>query len=39
MGFAGVAQLVEQLIRNEKVACSIHVSGTNEIKEALLCFA
>jgi hypothetical protein len=25
---AGVAQSVEQLIRNEKVACSIHVSGT-----------
>ena len=26
---AGVAQLVEQLIRNEKVGCSIHLSGTN----------
>lgn len=25
---AGVAQSVEQLIRNEKVACSIHVTGT-----------
>jgi hypothetical protein len=30
---AGVAQSVEQLIRNEKVACSIHVSGTNSIKD------
>ena len=28
---AGVAQSVEQLIRNEKVGCSIHLSGTNEI--------
>jgi hypothetical protein len=27
-GFAGVAQSVEQLIRNEKVGCSIHLSGT-----------
>jgi hypothetical protein len=26
---AGVAQSVEQLIRNEKVGCSIHLSGTN----------
>jgi hypothetical protein len=25
---AGVAQSVEQLIRNEKVGCSIHLSGT-----------
>jgi hypothetical protein len=33
--FAGVAQSVEQLIRNEKVGCSIHLSGTNES----LCFA
>jgi hypothetical protein len=24
---AGVAQSVEQLIRNEKVGCSIHLSG------------
>lgn len=31
--FAGVAQSVEQLIRNEKVACSIHVSGTTFIKD------
>jgi hypothetical protein len=28
MGLAGVAQSVEQLIRNEKVGCSIHLSGT-----------
>ena len=28
---AGVAQSVEQLIRNEKVGCSIHLSGTNVI--------
>jgi hypothetical protein len=28
-GYAGVAQSVEQLIRNEKVGCSIHLSGTN----------
>ncbi len=28
-GLAGVAQSVEQLIRNEKVGCSIHLSGTN----------
>ncbi len=28
---AGVAQSVEQLIRNEKVGCSIHLSGTNKI--------
>ena len=27
-GLAGVAQSVEQLIRNEKVGCSIHLSGT-----------
>jgi hypothetical protein len=27
---AGVAQSVEQLIRNEKVGCSIHLSGTNQ---------
>ena len=33
---AGVAQSVEQLIRNEKVGCSIHLSGTNEIKESPL---
>jgi len=31
--FAGVAQSVEQLIRNEKVGCSIHLSGTNKIKD------
>jgi hypothetical protein len=29
---AGVAQSVEQLIRNEKVEGSIPFSGTNEIK-------
>jgi hypothetical protein len=29
---AGVAQLVEQLIRNEKVEGSIPFSGTNQIK-------
>ena len=29
---AGVAQLVEQLIRNEKVEGSIPFTGTNEIK-------
>jgi fructose-1,6-bisphosphatase I len=34
---AGVAQSVEQLIRNEKVGCSIHLSGTNpENKSPLL---
>jgi len=26
----------EQIIRNEKVGCSIHLSGTNEIKGLLL---
>ena len=26
---AGVAQLVEQRIRNAKVGCSIHLTGTN----------
>ena len=31
--FAGVAQSVEQLIRNEKVGCSIHLSGTNTAKK------
>ena len=25
--------MVEQLIRNEKVGCSIHLSGTNEIND------
>ncbi len=30
---AGVAQLVEQLIRNEKVEGSIPFTGTNEIKD------
>jgi hypothetical protein len=30
---AGVAQSVEQLIRNEKVGCSIHLTGTNKIKD------
>ena len=34
--FAGVAQSVEQLIRNEKVGCSIHLSGTNTDKGLLL---
>ena len=34
--FAGVAQLVEQLIRNEKVGCSIHLSGTSRNKESPL---
>ena len=33
---AGVAQSVEQLIRNEKVGCSIHLSGTNTDKGSLL---
>ena len=33
---AGVAQSVEQLIRNEKVGCSIHLSGTNTDKGLLL---
>ena len=33
---AGVAQSVEQLIRNEKVGCSIHLSGTNKDKESPL---
>ncbi len=28
--FAGIAQLVEQLIRNEQVACSSHVSSSNK---------
>ena len=31
---AGVAQSVEQLIRNEKVGCSIHLSGTNTAKKS-----
>ena len=30
VGSAGVAQSVEQLIRNEKVGCSIHLSGTKQ---------
>jgi hypothetical protein len=30
---AGVAQSVEQLIRNEKVGCSIHLSGTIDSPE------
>jgi hypothetical protein len=34
--FAGVAQLVEQLIRNEKVGCSIHLSGTKYSLNSLL---
>ena len=33
VGSAGVAQSVEQLIRNEKVGCSIHLSGTNKIND------
>ena len=33
LGVAGVAQSVEQLIRNEKVGCSIHLSGTNKNKD------
>ncbi len=33
---AGVAQSVEQLIRNEKVGCSIHLSGTNQINNLAL---
>lgn len=33
---AGVAQSVEQLIRNEKVGCSNHLSGTNTDKDLLL---
>ena len=28
--FAGIAQLVEQLIRNQQVACSSHVSSSKE---------
>ena len=36
VGSAGVAQSVEQLIRNEKVGCSIHLSGTNIDKGSLL---
>ena len=28
---AGVAQLVEQRIRNAKVGCSIHLTGTTNI--------
>ena len=36
VGSAGVAQSVEQLIRNEKVGCSIHLSGTNTAKESAL---
>ena len=31
--FAAVAQLVEQRIRNAKVASSIPASGTNKIKD------
>jgi hypothetical protein len=41
--FAGVAQSVEQLIRNEKVGCSIHLSGTKQQKPTpaglAFCFA
>src|SRR3989338_3517395 len=33
---AGVAQSVEQLIRNEKVGCSIHLSGTKIESPSLL---
>ena len=33
VGVAGVAQSVEQLIRNEKVGCSIHLSGTTQIRK------
>ena len=36
VGSAGVAQSVEQLIRNEKVGCSIHLSGTNKDKGSSL---
>ena len=36
VGSAGVAQSVEQLIRNEKVGCSIHLSGTKSVKETPL---
>ena len=36
IGYAGVAQSVEQLIRNEKVGCSIHLTGTKSVKETPL---
>ena len=36
VGSAGVAQSVEQLIRNEKVGGSIPLSGTNTAKESAL---
>ncbi len=35
---AGVAQSVEQLIRNEKVGCSIHLSAHHSKKETPLSF-
>ena len=31
-----IALLHSELIRNEKVGCSIHLSGTNRIKESPL---
>ena len=34
VGSAGVAQSVEQLIRNEKVGCSIHLSGTKYLTKS-----
>lgn len=34
--FARVALSVKQLIFNEKVGCSIHLSGTNALKESPL---
>ena len=30
--FAGIAQSVEQLIRNQQVACSSHVSSSNPVR-------
>ena len=35
--FAGIAQLVEQLIRNEQVACSSHVSSSTRQQNRLTC--
>ncbi len=37
--FAGIAQLVEQLIRNEQVACSSHVSSSKIDKLRLVDFS
>ena len=37
-GYAGVAQLVEQLIRNEQVACSSHVASSRKSQMDILIY-